>query len=63
MKKEPNLGESLGGTCDQEGMIRVADAEIDLGPLQHTHIIFTLHMWKNRTSIYLNERFLAEPLG
>lgn len=63
MNKEPDLGESLRGMWDQEAWWGVAEAEMDLGPLQDMHITFKLHTWKNRTSICHNGRFFAEPSG
>lgn len=57
MQKEPDLDESLSGTWDQEAWWGVAEAEMDLAPLQD------MHTWKDRTNIYLNGRFFAEPSG
>lgn len=62
MQKEPDLDESLSGTWDQETWWGVAEAEMDLAPLQDMYMC-KLHTWKDRTNIYLNGSFFAEPSG
>jgi len=44
IKKEPDLGESLSGTRNQEAWWGVAEAEMDLRPLWDMHTMLKLHM-------------------